>query len=258
MAGQIKYSDAQIEKLLEGIHDGSITDRDLPENLYYAIADYLKKGLYEGFGGDLTDVEGTKLENLVELRENIYLFSAAKTFNFVKDAADLLTDEDGKIKPFSTFKNEALGLYGQYNENWLQAEYATTIGQAQMAVKWQDIESSKDILPMLRFSTNGHACPECDPFNNLTAPVGHPVWRIASPLLHFRCMCILEQLDSSYAGSSEKHINGLPWDNIPPMFRNNPGQTGEIFNKDHPYFDVPKEDRKFAKKNFGLDIPKED
>jgi hypothetical protein len=41
------------------------------------------------------------------------------------------------------------------------------------------------------------------------------------------------------------------------MFRNNPGKTGEIFTKDHPYFDVPAEYQELARENFGLPIGEE-
>ncbi|QTE37491.1 hypothetical protein J3L18_00035 [Mucilaginibacter gossypii] len=256
----MQYSDQQIEDLLKGIHDGTITDRNLPKDLYLAIADYLKTALYEGFGGDLADFEGEVLDTLLDLRENIYLFSGAKTFQFVKEAGELLTDENGKLKPLSQYKAEAQAVYGKYNEDWLAAEHKTTVGQAQQAQRWQDIEANKDILPMLKFSTNGKPCPICNPFDGLTAPVGDKIWKIASPLLHFGCFCILESYDSSEPASDETFLKQLQpnMDKIPDLFRNNPGQTGEVFNKHHPYFDVPKEDKKFAKNNFNLPIPDKD
>lgn len=40
------------------------------------------------------------------------------------------------------------------------------------------------------------------------------------------------------------------------IFGNNPAKTGELFNKNHPYFDVKKEDKKLAQRNFDLPIPK--
>lgn len=256
----MEYSDKQIQDLLSEIHDGTITDRNLPKDLYLAIADYLKKGLYEGFGGDLSDFEGEVLDTLLDLRENIYLFSGAKTFQFVKEAGELLADEHGVLKSFSQYKAEAEELYGKYNINWLEAEHKTTIGQAQMAQRWQDIQKNKDILPMLKFSTNGHPCPICNPFEGLMAPYDAAVWKIATPLLHFGCFCILESYDSSEPASDKEFMNRLQpdLDKIPDLFRNNPGETGEVFNKSHPYFDVPKEDKKFAKTNFGLPVPDKD
>lgn len=258
MANPLKYSDKQIHSVLEKIFNGTVNDRELPKDLYYAIADYLKKGLYEGFGGSPEDFTGDYLDKLLDLRDNIYLFAGAKTFQFTKAAGELIFDSDGVIKSFDTFKAEATDLWGEYNENWLEAEYNTTIGQAQMANQWQGIEDSKDVLPMLTFSTNGNPCDECEPFEGLTAPVDDPIWDICTPLLHFNCMCILEQHDEDATPSTSEFIDNLPIDEIPELFQSNPGKTGEIFTKDHPYFDVDKADKGFAKNNFDLNIPEED
>lgn len=250
-----KYSDAQIKKLLTGIHNGSITQYDLPEDLYYAIADYLKKGLYEGFGSSLETVSKEQEEILTDLRDNVYLFSSAKVYQFTRACSDLLVNEDGEIKPFGKFFEEGQQVFDQYNKNWAQAEYVTTIGQSQMAQQWQSIEANKEILPMLTFSTDGQPCQECEPFEGLTAHVDDPIWDIATPLLHFRCECLLIASDDAVPWTQDR-INELPLDSIPDDFKNNPGKTGEIFTKEHPYFqDVPEE---LAKNNFGLEIPEED
>ena len=42
---------------------------------------------------------------------------------------------------------------------------------------------------------------------------------------------------------------------VDPIFKHNSGKTNEIFNKEHPYFDVPDEYKALAKKNFNLPIP---
>ena len=39
----MKYTDKQIEDFLEGIFNGDITVEEIPESLYFAVADYLKK-----------------------------------------------------------------------------------------------------------------------------------------------------------------------------------------------------------------------
>jgi hypothetical protein len=45
---------------------------------------------------------------------------------------------------------------------------------------------------------------------------------------------------------------------IPDVFQMNVGKDKVVFQKDHPYFDVAKEDRKLAKENFNLPIPETD
>ena len=55
--------------------------------------------------------------------------------------------------------------------------------------------------------------------------------------------------------SEKKKLNEKLKTLVDPIFKHNAGKTKEIFNKEHPYFDVPNEFKKFAKKNFGLPIP---
>ena len=43
----MKFSKKEIESLIDGIYAGEITEYELPTNLYFAIADYLKSNLYK-------------------------------------------------------------------------------------------------------------------------------------------------------------------------------------------------------------------
>ncbi len=251
-APKIKYNSGKVERLLKQIHEGEITEKNLPEDLYEQISEYLKQALYKGFGSDNFKED----ELLSDLRDNVYLFSAAKTYQFTSACVEKLFNDEGVRQSFSEFYADGQQIYGQYNETWAQAEYVTVLGQSQMAKQWQSIEANKAILPMLTFSTNGAACVECAPFEGLTAPVDSPVWDECTPLLHFRCQCILIPSDDAVEWTQGK-IDDLPIDeNIPEDFRNNPGKTGEIFTKENPYFEgVPKA---AAANNFGLPVPEED
>lgn len=258
----MNYTDEQIEELLKGIYEGTYTPRKMPLSLYNAIAEYLKKAAYEGFGGGLDDLSGMYLDAAVEIRENIYLFSGAKTFQYTKESAALITDATGTVKSFSRFMIDALPLYEQYNKTWLEAEYHTTIGQSEAAKQWQYIQETKDTLPILRYSAvmDQHTSEVCKLMDGITASADHPIWRTKAPLNHYLCRCLLEQL---YEGklTAEKTLKGTQSATdaiIQPLFNNNPGITGEVFTKDHPYFDVDKSDKAFARKNFGLPIPKKD
>lgn len=271
----MKYTQKQIKTLLDGIYDGSVTEYDLPQDLYLAIADYLKKGLYEGFGNtlsklseNLADGKGSlnDLELLAELRSNIYMFSAAKTFQQVKDMTSALVNEDGVPRSFSAFKKEALDIFGLYNETWLKTEYNTAIGQAQEAIKWQRIEEQKDVLPYLKYSAvlDPNTSIICRPLDGIVAPVGDPIWSKIAPLNHFNCRCLLLQVDSEEGlkgltpqGDKLKRVEAVEAE-MQPVFKMNAGKDGYIFKGDHPYFEVAKKDKSFAKNNFDLPIPKND
>ena len=53
----LDYSDEQIKGLIAAIFSQKVTIYNLPEGLYRATADYLKKGLYKGFGKTLAEVK---------------------------------------------------------------------------------------------------------------------------------------------------------------------------------------------------------
>lgn len=257
----MKYSQDDIKKLIDGIYSGEITEYDIPTNLYFATAEYLRTALYQGFGGTLNDFIGKDLELLTTLRENVYMFSAAKTFQEIKEIRSLMFNEDGELRTNREFNKLAEQEFETWNEAYGLTEYNTAVAQATMAGKWNEIEKNKDLLPYLRYSTIGDACEICAPLDGLTAPVDDPIWNVITPSNHFNCECLLEQheADADVTPISERDAI---FDNVSSkmddVFKMNPGKDGYIFKGDHPYFDVSKNDRKFAKENFGLPIPEND
>jgi hypothetical protein len=261
-APQFPFSDAQIEALLDGIYSGSITQYELPENLYFAIANYLKNGIYKGFGGNLKDFEGTPdFKLLTELRENIYMFSAAKTYQQVREISSLLTDGD-RVRTESEFNKLGRATYDTWNNDWGKSEYRTAQASAELASKWADIEANKDILPILSYSTIGDACGICKPLDGLTLPVDDKRWNTITPPNHFNCFCLLTQHEED-----EKDITPTKQaaevfetadSNMSDVFKMNSGKDGYIFSPEHPYFDVEPKDKKYAANNFDLPIPEKD
>jgi len=257
----LNYSDKQIEALIAGIYDGSITERELPTDLYFAIAEYLKKGLYEGFGGTEINFAGDTLTLLEDLRENIYLFSGAKTFQTVKAMDAMLTDDEG-LRSFKDFKVFARQEYDLYNETWAKTEYETAIGQAQNAHNWSNIEADKEALPLLRYSAvmDANTSEICAPLNGTVLPVDDPFWDVFSPENHYGCRCLLEQLSEGTVTVAKevKERATLVGGEMNDAFKFNPGKERVIFSEEHPYFDVPAKDKGFASRNFDLPIPSED
>jgi len=268
----MKFSKKQIEDFIKKIHAGEITEYDLPEDLYNSIADYLKTGIYKGYGINfdklvknineeiVSNFDESDLELLSELRDNIYMFSAAKTFQQVKEMTEKLVDENGTVRSFSDFKKDAKDIFYTYNNDWLKSEHTTAIGQAQSAVKWNSIEKQKDILPYLVYDTIGDACDICEPLNGITAKVDDPIWNTIMPLNHFNCRCIVQQsAEADLTPDDEKESSfNVATKNMNAVFKMNAGKDGVVFDKSHPYFSVPKADKTFAQNNFNLPIPKKD
>ena len=256
-----QFSDEYIKELLAQIYSGEITMYELPQSLYYSIADYLKHALYEGFGGDLAKFDGTPdFALLEELRENIYMFSAAKTFQQVKELSSQLIDGD-RVRTISEFNKIGRETFDLWNDDYGKSEYKTALASASMANKWQDIEKSKDVLPVLVYSTIGDACEICAPLDGLTLPVDAAEWDTIYPPNHFNCMCVITQEEEGTALSSkedtEEVVTGVE-DKMSEVFKMNSGKDRIIFKDDHPYFQVEKKDKWFASENFNLPIPKTD
>lgn len=264
----MKYTDKQIQDLLNGIYEGRVTTGDLPEDLYFAIADYLKKSLYEGYGGNLKDFEmgGRDLELLKELRDNVYMFSGAKVYQTVREmeeASDKISELLSEKENFNEFKKSALEIYDKYNVDWLESEYNTANAQGQNAINWREIEKNKDIYPNLVYSAvlDEVTSEECEALDGLVLPVDDPMWDSYAPPNHFNCRCILQQEDGDAQVASEEETESIEQEVselVQDEFKMNSGKDGYVFNSDHPYFEVAPKDRDAAKNNFGLPIPEED
>lgn len=236
---------------MAGIYAGTITETALPEDLYFAIAEYLKQAIYEGFGGGLSDfrVDSVDYGMVSDLRDNIYMFSAAKTYNEVRDMSILA----GSVPDYQTFRKEVMSIYEQYNLDWLKSEYNTAVASADMANKWLKIEKDADVLPMLRYDTTEVACPICAPLNGTVRPIGDAFWSTYYPPNHFNCMCVALQ---EPADTKITQIVPSTETEMQDIFKMNVGQSRIIFLPEHPYFtSVPKE---LGLNNFGLEIPEND
>ena len=256
---KVDYSEKQINSLLDGIYTGAITEYQIPQDLYEAIAEYLKDALYKGYGGNLTDFVGKDLELLKELRENVYQFSAAKSFQQIKDIRSMMFDENMELVSNREFNKLGLNTYDRWIEDWGLTEYNTAVAQATMAGKWNEIEANKDLLPNLRYSTIGDACDICAPLDGLTAPVDDPIWNTVTPSNHFNCLCTVIQLeaDAPITEGYKETVDEVS-EKMDDMFKMNSGKDGYIFKEDHDYFTVDKKDVAFAKNNFNLPIPDTD
>lgn len=241
----MKYTDKQIDDLLQGIYAGNIDVDSLPIDLYQAVSKYLISGL--------DAIEGKVSKSLLsELIGNLKYFSGAKVYHQINELTIL--KNDAEIKTFSEFKGEALKIYDQYNVNWMRTEYDTTIGQAQMCERWSQIEEQKTQLPYLQYSAviDNNTSEICEPLDGICLPVDDSFWDTNSPLNHFNCRCSLEQLDEFDAKVTEQskadEVSKQMNEERQPLFNSNPYRDKEIFSKEHPYFDLDKDGKEAVDK----------
>lgn len=245
------YSEEQQNRLFKAIYIGAVNVLKLPRKLYNAIGEKLTEGVYKGFGKSILEIKynDPDIVFLHELRTNTYIFSAAKTFNYVLATESLLIEND-KVLPFKDFKERAKIVYEKYNETWLRAEYDTAIGQAQSARAWRDFDQTK----LLQYQTvhDSHVSEICRALDGIIRPAKDPFWNVHGPKNHYNCRCLLRELTE---GKETTIPNDLP--KVPIEFAFNPGKEAKIYDKNHPYFtEIPTEFKKLAKKNFNLPIPK--
>ena len=248
-------------KLFGDIHNGKITERKLPENLYLDIAKDLSKAVFKGFDETIKIknlvTEGPDFETLSELQRNIYVFSAAKTFQQVMDMQNFIFDDQGFIKPFGVFSKDVNQIYTQYNVEWQRTEFDTAVSQAQAAAQWRDIQKDKEDLPMLRYQTAGdeRVRPIHASWDGITRPVDDGFWDDHTPPNGFNCRCVLIQLER---GKSSP-LSGVK-ENDDKLFAMNPGKDQLIFiekgQRQHPYFSVSDKFKVLKSRNFDLPIPK--
>jgi len=275
-----EYSEEQIQELMSQIFNGEIDPRNLPEDLYKATGDFLKDGLFKGLGVSEANIQwgGTSNEFIEALRENVYMFSAAKTFHQTLEMSAALVNENGDLRNRKEFEVAMRDIYAKYNggsngegeikQGWLDVEYNTAIGQGQNAQAWQRIEKQKEIFPYLIYVAvdDEVLCDICGELNGICLPVDDAFWDENMPENHFGCRCLVEQVEKEEGEEKESSVEeveeAIASANVPDEFKMNVGKTGEVFKAEgegaHPYFTVPKEFDKFARENFGLNIPEAD
>jgi SPP1 gp7 family putative phage head morphogenesis protein len=248
------------DEIINNIWLNLLSEWNLPENLYLETSQELMKGVQQGFGSTLLTVKHTgDFATLKQLHDNIYVFSAAKTFQNTLDIRRVIFNEQGYKRSFSDFKKDAGQIFDVYNDVWLKTEFDTSITQAYAASQWDSIEAEKDVLPFLRFQTthSDSVCPVCREFDGKVRHVNDPFWNWATPPLHFSCHCLLIQENPETKMTLK---SDLPSDKeVPEMFRMNPGKDKYVFptkgQYEHPYFKVAQKYLIFKNNNFGLTIP---
>lgn len=178
------------EQIFADIWRQAVTVFALPLVLFNDTFKELEKALFRGFGGNLSDFEegSRELILLTELRGNINRFSAAKTFQNIRDTQNLRLDE-GLLRPFPEFRTDAKKIFDTYNDDWLKAEFETTAGMAQSADQWIDIQRDQKTLPLLKYVTAGdnRVRPEHAAWDGIVKPVDDPFWNSHNPPNGYRC-----------------------------------------------------------------------
>lgn len=210
----------------------NVEDEIYPE-LYEAARDTFRRALEEGYPMEETE-DADRLFHEA-LKNDADVFAAFRTHRMQNDIASQLLDENGKLKEFRRFQEDAESVIGTYNNHWLRTEYDTAVLRARYAADWKRFSRNADILPNLKWMPTTSADPDVFHMEywriGLTLPKTHPFWKNHHPHDRWGCKCDLEETDDPVTGIIPE-VDYKP----SPGLENNPGLEPELFSHTHPYY----------------------
>lgn len=204
--------------------------KDIDPDLFGHTFETLDKGLRDTFG---EPAWGTPDREFLEYAsKNVAIFSGFKTLQQQKELHNLLFDESGKMKSFDQFRRETMSVLDKYNQNWLKTEYDTLVARARFASDWKKFEKNKDLYPNLKWlpSSSIDKRDSHKLFYNRVWPIDDPFWDTNYPGNLWNCKCGIKST-SEGAVPAKNHNHSKP----SPGLEKNPGKTGVMFTKEHPY-----------------------
>ena len=196
-------------------------------------------------GSTISVSHETPPELTAALRNNVFIFSGLKTYHSLSEVGLSLTNEDGSTKSWPDFYNEVKAIDGQYNGNYLYAEYNHAVHSAQMAVKWHEWEKDGDQYDLQYRTAGDERVREAHrQLDGVTLPPSDKFWERYLPPNGWNCRCNVVQVlrdDYPRSDSDKATAIGDEYTRTPKaqMFRFNAGKTLEIFPAKHPYRKAP-------------------
>jgi len=251
-----QFTAEQTEAYLLAVYGGLITVDSLSLDYHEKVGGVLNEGVLKGWGAiRFNDLE---IEILAGLNENVFMFSAAKQYQQVREMEAIIaafSRAADELIPFVDFQKDALEIFETYNTTWLRTEFDTAVAQSQNAKKWAKVEAEKEIFPLLQYKTqaDGLVRDAHVQLHNIIKPVNDPFWDTNLPTNGWNCRCFVQQLDE---GTVTKDVPTLTEEEQPDLFRMNAGKDKMIFDPDkHPYFSIARGDAELRDNNFNLPLP---
>ena len=222
------------ETIARQLYNAKITEGTIPKDLYEATADRLMDAVYSGMGKKSFAYEDPNNMLLAHFRHNVFSFSAAKSLTEMKVFNDLLIGADGKLKPFTQYRNDVIKSGMMFNVNHLETDYITAQASAQTAMSFNSFADNEYI----QISTTGleKVCEICGGFEGFTRLKGDKIWNELCPPFHPRCMC---KLIPGISFNTTRHTNGFALlKNVDKSFQNNPAHSRVIFTDDYPNMQI--------------------
>ena len=177
------------------------------------------------------------------LRENAFIFSGFKTHAELEQVAQLITDENGNIRPLNEFLNDVKQLNQDYNHRYLRTEYNQAVQAAQMASKWADFERDKEFINLqYRTANDERVRASHRVLHGVTLPVDDKFWEQYTPPNGWGCRCTVvavpkDDPDFPVRDAQGSTINGKEVFPTPAyeIFKTNTAKAKKVFPDKHPY-----------------------
>jgi SPP1 gp7 family putative phage head morphogenesis protein len=170
---------------------------------------------------------------LSKLTENVFHFSAAKNRSEIIALSSAMRDDSGNVRSFASFKKEAAAITGEFQGNWLKAEYDFAINASTSAARWVDYSKTPDGILEYRTAGDLRVRPAHAALNGIRRHVNDVFWDTYYPPIGWNCRCHAIKTTSG-AVTNQEYIPNVV-DDVPPMFRGNFAKEGLVFPKNHPY-----------------------
>lgn len=229
----------EIQQLLDEIVEYLYEMKGLGHPLHPALirhyAERYWAGVQEGYGKNLAQLpaDADDFQMLEALQKNVWQFSGAKTYSQLRALNNALIGDDGKLLTLSAFRKAASAINSDYIGPWLDTEYHTAVGGAQMAAKWTRWKSDGQTLLEFDAVMDNRTTQTCRELNGVVKPITDPFWSIYYPPNHFLCRSTVRGL---YSGAITPDAN-IQHPDIPDMFRTNLAEKGLVFPAGHPYYE---------------------
>lgn len=215
--------------------------QDIPRDMFERTFKKLSEGVSTGYGSKLKD--GVDAEMILQLKQNVKVFSAFKANKYKDEMISLLVDGDKK-REWGDFLKEARKIDKDYNTNWLAAEYNLAIRQARGAEQWSTFNRDKDVYPNLQYMASRSANPRAahKQYYGMILPIDHPFWSTGYPPINWGCKCWVKQTREPSTEFNEElptPTNGLA---------GNAGKEKKVFTASSSYLrGVSKQDKNAIK-----------
>lgn len=245
-------SNEQRKDLLNRIYLGRVSVRSLPLDLYLQIGKEYEDNLLKGFGDVVKPNEITMIKSM---RDNCYHFAAAKTYQMVRQCEANKTTGKGMVSE-DKFNEKCESIVVDFLGAYMFAETDTAKAVGKTSKKWANTENRISV-PYLEYVTkkDNRVRPAHVYLDGIIRNAQDVFWDKFYPPNGWLCRCTVKATKEGENTDLKDFDKDEMLKNVPEMFRQNFSKAGIVFSGKHPYFRVPRNDKAFAKTNFGLLIP---